>query len=231
MEDLVKVFKALSDETRLKILLIISKRTICQKGISRHLGISESAVSQHIKVLKESGIVTGIKQGYSVIYVINDDCFKEVKFFLKMINDIEDDTFIDKEKLDAIPVSENKGMESVPFGHFGSAPEFVICDLESNEVKSINNGDLGHEHGKCQPLKALEGNKVDAIIVGGIGAGAIMKLNAMGTKVYRGVNDTIEANLKLLQENKLQELSKDDACSHNHSDGGCAHGHGHNINL
>ena len=102
MEDLVKVFKALSDETRLKILLIISKRTICQKGISRHLGISESAVSQHTKVLKESGIVTGIKQGYSVIYVINDDCFKEVKFFLKMINDIEDDTFIDKEKLDAI---------------------------------------------------------------------------------------------------------------------------------
>ena len=102
MEDLVKDFKALSDETRLKILLIISKRTICQKGISRHLGISESAVSQHIKVLKESGIVTGIKQGYSVIYVINDDCFKEVKFFLKMINDIEDDTFIDKEKLDAI---------------------------------------------------------------------------------------------------------------------------------
>ena len=102
MEDLVKVFKALSDETRLKILLIISKRTICQTGISRHLGISESAVSQHIKVLKESGIVTGIKQGYSVIYVINDDCFKEAKFFLKMINDIEDDTFIDKEKLDAI---------------------------------------------------------------------------------------------------------------------------------
>ena len=102
MEDIVKVFKALSDETRLKILLIISKRTICQKGISRHLGISESAVSQHIKVLKESGIVTGIKQGYSVIYVINDDCFKEAKFFLKMINDIEDDTFIDKEKLDAI---------------------------------------------------------------------------------------------------------------------------------
>ena len=128
-----------------------------------------------------------------------------------------------------VPVSENKGMESVPFGHFGSAPEFVICD--SNEVKSINNGDLGHEHGKCQPLKALEGNKVDAIIVGGIGAGDIMKLNAMGTKVYRGVNDTIEANLKLLKENKLQELSKDDACSHNHDDGGCAHGHRHNINL
>lgn len=130
-----------------------------------------------------------------------------------------------------IPVAVNKGMESVPYGHFGSAPEFVICDLDTNEVKSINNGDLGHEHGKCQPLKALEGNHVDAIIVGGIGAGAIMKLNAMGTKVYRGVNDTIEVNLKFLQENKLPELTINDACAHHHGDGGCGHDHGHNINL
>ena len=130
-----------------------------------------------------------------------------------------------------IPVSENKGMESLPYGHFGSAPEFVICDLESNEVKSINNGDLGHEHGKCQPLKALANKAVDAVIVRGIGAGAISKLNSMGTKVYQGIEGNVKENIKLLQENKLQELSKDDACSHNHSDGGCAHGHGHNINL
>ena len=130
-----------------------------------------------------------------------------------------------------IPVQKNEGSESKPYNHFGSAPKFLVVNLEGEEIEVIDNGDLDHEHGKCQPLKALEGNKVDAIIVGGIGAGAIMKLNAMGTKVYRGVNDTIEANLKLLQENKLQELSKDDACSHNHSDGGCAHGHGHNINL
>ena len=94
MKDLAKVFKALSDETRLKILLIISKRTICQKGISKHLGISDSAVSQHIKVLKEAGIVTGIKQGYSVIYIINEDSFRDSRLFLKMINNIEDDTFI-----------------------------------------------------------------------------------------------------------------------------------------
>ena len=126
-----------------------------------------------------------------------------------------------------VPVSENKGMASVPYGHFGSAPEFVICDLESKEVKSINNGDLGHEHGKCQPLKALKGHEVDAIIVGGIGAGAIVRLNEMGTKVYRGINDTIESNLGLLKEGKLQELTVNDAYSHNHHDGGCSH----NINL
>ena len=130
-----------------------------------------------------------------------------------------------------IPVVENKGMDSWPYGHFGSAPEFFVCDLESGEVSSINNGDLGHEHGKCQPLKALSGNKVDAVIVGGIGAGAIMKLNQMGTKVYRGVNDTIKVNLELLKDGKLEEFSIDNACSHHHGNGGCGHDHGHQINL
>lgn len=130
-----------------------------------------------------------------------------------------------------IPVVENKGMESLPYGHFGSAPEFVVCDLEAGTVETINNGDLGHEHGKCQPLKALSGNKVDAVIVGGIGAGAIMKLNEMGTKVYRGVNDTIKVNLELLKEGKLDEFSINNACHHHHGDGGCGHDHGHQINL
>ena len=132
-----------------------------------------------------------------------------------------------------IPVNENKGMESIPYGHFGSAPEFVVCDLEAGTVESINNGDLGHEHGKCQPLKALSGTHVDAIIVGGIGAGAIMKLNAMGTKVYRGVNATIKENLELFKEGKLNEFSPQDACSHHHGEGDCGHGHSHRheINL
>lgn len=122
-----------------------------------------------------------------------------------------------------IPVKENKGMDSIPYGHFGSAPEFIICDLTTGEISSINNGDLGHEHGKCQPIKALEGNKVDAIIVGGIGRGAIIKLNEMGTKVYRGLNDTVKNNLKFLKENSLIEISINDACGHNHGDGGCSH--------
>ena len=129
-----------------------------------------------------------------------------------------------------IPVQKNEGSESKPYNHFGSAPKFLVVNLEGEEIEVIDNGDLDHEHGKCQPLKALEGNKVDAIIVGGIGAGAIMKLNEMGTKVYRGINDTIESNLKLLKENKLQEFSVNDACSHNHSKGnGCGHDHGHDI--
>jgi len=39
------------------------------------------------------------------MYIINDDCFHEAMLFLKMINDIEDDTFINKEKLNEIQLN------------------------------------------------------------------------------------------------------------------------------
>lgn len=118
-----------------------------------------------------------------------------------------------------VPVEVNEGLDSKPFGHFGSAPMFVVCDLESGDISTINNGDLGHEHGKCQPIKALSGNIVDAVIVGGIGQGAIMKLNSMKIKVYRAQGETIEENLNLLKENKLQEFPSNHTCSHD----GCGH--------
>ncbi len=113
-----------------------------------------------------------------------------------------------------VPVEVNKGLESKPYGHFGSAPMFVVYDLEKNEITELSNNDLHHEHGKCQPLKALQGNIVDAVIVGGIGQGAIMKLNDMGVKVYKSQGETIKENLDLYKENKLQEFPSNHTCSH-----------------
>ena len=118
-----------------------------------------------------------------------------------------------------IPVSENKGLETIPYGHFGSAPQFLIVNSNCEEVDIINNGDLNHEHGKCQPLKALEGQKVDVVLVRGIGAGAIAKLNSMGTKVFQAVEESIEKNISLLKENKLMEFTLDHPCNHH----GCGH--------
>jgi len=67
-----------------------------------------------------------------------------------------------------IPIQESKGLESIAYDHFGSAPFFLIYDLETEEVKVIQNEDLHHAHGMCQPLKALAGETVDVILVGGI---------------------------------------------------------------
>ena len=119
------------------------------------------------------------------------------------------------------PVKSNEGMNSIPYNHFGSAPEFVICDLESNDVKTIGNGDLGHEHGKCQPIKALSGEVVDAVVVGGIGKGAIVKLNSMGIKVYQAIEGNIEQNINSLKSGELKEFDSNHTCNHD----GCSHHH------
>lgn len=85
MEEIALIFKALADETRLKILVILSKRKICAKGISKHLGISEAAVSQHIKILKDTGIIIGEKVGYYVYYDLQESLFNQIVKFIEQM--------------------------------------------------------------------------------------------------------------------------------------------------
>ena len=106
----------------------------------------------------------------------------------------------------------NEGVESKIYDHFGSAPAFIIVDTEGKEVSTVNNRDLHHVHGACNPIMALDGRSVDAMVVGGIGSGAITKLNTMGVKVYAAAAPTVKENLKLLNQNRLNELSVYNAC-------------------
>lgn len=87
MEQIVKVFKALGDETRLKILIIVSKRNICAKGIAKHLNISEAAVSQHIKTLKDANIIVGEKTGYYINYKLQESVFLDITRFINEVSD------------------------------------------------------------------------------------------------------------------------------------------------
>jgi predicted Fe-Mo cluster-binding NifX family protein len=109
-------------------------------------------------------------------------------------------------------VHSDQGVESKVYDHFGSAPAFIIVDTETKNPIRVNNKDLNHVHGACNPIMALDGHSVNAMVVGGIGAGAINKLNSMGVKVYAAAASTVEENLNLLIENKLQELSVNNAC-------------------
>lgn len=113
-----------------------------------------------------------------------------------------------------MPVKDNQGLESLPFNHFGSAPSFLVFDSEKEDIRVINNGDLNHEHGKCQPIKALCGEEIDMVLVGGIGAGAIKKLNDIGIKVYRAdSNVNFKENIAKLQNNQLAIFSIADSCT------------------
>lgn len=121
-------------------------------------------------------------------------------------------------------VQKDDGVGSVVYGHFGSAPAFIVVDTENDKAVTVNNRDLNHVHGACNPIQAIGGLSIDALVVGGIGAGAITKLNADGVKVYRSAAETVKQNLDLLKEGKLPELSARNACGrHQEGQGGCSH--------
>ena len=62
--DLSVYLKALGDPTRLTIFQQILERRHCTRSLSMKLGISESAVSQHLKILRDADMVYSVKHGY-----------------------------------------------------------------------------------------------------------------------------------------------------------------------
>ncbi len=119
------------------------------------------------------------------------------------------------------PVDNDNGLASDIFGHFGSAPFFVVYDTQNSAVSVINNRDLGHIHGQCNPMKALNNQQVDAVVVGGIGGGAITGLNNRGIKVYKAAPGTIRENIGQFEKGALMEMTMAHTCG-GHI-GGCAH--------
>lgn len=77
MQELLNIFKAFSDETRLKILKIFEKGELCVCDLVSVLDESQPKISFHLNVLKEAGIIRDRKQGKWVHYSINcSDMFR-----------------------------------------------------------------------------------------------------------------------------------------------------------
>ena len=59
----VSVFKALADETRLKIIQMLSSGELCACNILEEFNITQPTLSYHMKILTECGLVKGVKEG------------------------------------------------------------------------------------------------------------------------------------------------------------------------
>lgn len=72
MKSLVKIFKALSDESRLRIIKMLQVRPLCVCEITDILGLAPSTVSKHLSILRDAGLITDDKQGKWVNYALNN---------------------------------------------------------------------------------------------------------------------------------------------------------------
>ena len=75
IKDTAEIFKALGDETRLKIIKLIAAtgNQLCVGMIAHKLGVSQPAVSQHLKTLKNAGLIVSEREGIYFHHKISDD--------------------------------------------------------------------------------------------------------------------------------------------------------------
>ena len=72
MREFIKVMKALSDPSRVKVVKLLQHRTMCVCEIQYALGLAQSTVSKHLKILEEAGLIASYKEGLWVNYNLAD---------------------------------------------------------------------------------------------------------------------------------------------------------------
>lgn len=85
MRDIVHILKALSDEYRLRIVKILERKDLCVCELQELLGLSQPAVSHHLKVLSNAGIIDYVKDGLFVNYRLKKGVDQEVERMKKML--------------------------------------------------------------------------------------------------------------------------------------------------
>ena len=76
--DLSDFFKVLGDSTRVSILFAIDGEPMCVCDIANLLGMTKSAVSHQLKILRQSDLVTYRKSGKNVFYTLADDHVRDI---------------------------------------------------------------------------------------------------------------------------------------------------------
>ena len=69
---LAEVLTVLSVGTRVRIVQLLKEHSLCVNALATRLGVTPPAVSQHLRVLRSAGLVTGEKRGYYVHYRLNE---------------------------------------------------------------------------------------------------------------------------------------------------------------
>jgi len=106
MEDLTKIFKALSDPNRIRILKMLEVRPLCVCEITSILELATSTVSKHLSILSEAGFIFGQKEKKWVNYHLNRATHRKyVREILPILERwiLKDPTIIkDREKIEQV---------------------------------------------------------------------------------------------------------------------------------
>ena len=127
------------------------------------------------------------------------------------------------------PVIADAGIESDIYGHFASAPIFMIIDTDTGLSSAVANCDPASPFAGCNPFSALCRQQLDGIVVGGIGDESVRVMNICGFKVFQADSASVAENVFLFKSSKLPEVSVlqsylEGRCNEGESGHACNHG-------
>lgn len=76
--DLAELFKVFGDSTRIKILYVLFESEMCVCDIAQLLGMTQSAVSHQLRILKNSKLVKFRREGKTVFYALDDEHVRSI---------------------------------------------------------------------------------------------------------------------------------------------------------
>ncbi len=88
-EKVSKLFKAISDPTRMEILFALRNSTLSVTELTKKIGLSQSAISHQLRVLRDANLVVNNRVGKEVFYSLADDHVHEI--FNQAIEHVEED--------------------------------------------------------------------------------------------------------------------------------------------
>lgn len=115
----------------------------------------------------------------------------------------------------AVPSNGQGGLDGTRAGHFGHCDVFTLIDVENGQIKGVSIlQNQEHVQGGCMvPVNLLSDNKVNALIVGGIGMRPLMGFRQVGIDVYHDAErPEIRPVVEDLIAGKLTEIRNDQVC-------------------
>ena len=107
IEKQAALFSVLADPTRLKLLKLLAQQqepnALCVNALAYQLGVTQSAISQHLRVLKSAELVKGEKRGYRVHYFVNKDGIKSCLELVTAALDVDNIAQAGTEAMDVTP--------------------------------------------------------------------------------------------------------------------------------
>ncbi len=224
--DLSICLKALGDPTRFSIFQKLLERRHCTRSLAGEMEISEAAVSQHLKILREAGLVYREKYGYHTHYIPSPEgmdllasSFEEMRRAARRVTEEDLLCRCDSQKEAAVLQSPEvpekaEGILRIAlpaeggqiFPRFGAAGQFALYDIRDGRVcasRTVGTGGIGG--GALAGFLARQ--KTDVLICMGIGAWAADTVKKSGIRLCAGCGGPADRAVQELLAGTLEYTS------------------------